>query len=359
MSRVLVVLLLVLSILGVPALASAHGVPCDIDATESTWHVKQLIRCLADREGMNPQYPLVIAECESNFRIRAFNASSGASGIFQQLQKFWDARAKRFGYEGADVFDPRANIHVSIRMAKEYGWKHWSCMKDLDQIGRLSGMNVRFRELPWHTHDWPYGPPIGVLLHFTAGCGDPHSVLLSRHASVHGGVLRPEDGGYTDQYVTLNDYGYHAYEASRRFFGIETVAMPGICDVTVGQLQRLARLTAFLAEHAEQVWKVNIPTRRSPGCEFVPGIKFHSDGLEPGCDWDPNRHWDSPLKASGDPTSAWVGENLTRLLDRSPWSWEHFQKRVRWFRRHVFDPPPVLGTHPHYINGFGFQEGQQ
>ena len=66
-----------------------------------------------------------VARCESGFRPRAY--SGGNAGVFQQRVVYWRGRARRFGFRGWSVYNGRANVIVSIRMAHTTGWGDWSC----------------------------------------------------------------------------------------------------------------------------------------------------------------------------------------------------------------------------------------
>ena len=56
-----------------------------------------------------------------------------ARGLFQQMPKYWEARAKAAGWEGADILDPEANVAVSAWLVYDGwhpntapNWQHWS-----------------------------------------------------------------------------------------------------------------------------------------------------------------------------------------------------------------------------------------
>lgn len=55
----------------------------------------------------------------------AVNPSSGASGLFQHLPRFWDERSQAAGWSGASIFDPEANVAVAAWLRAD-GWQHWS-----------------------------------------------------------------------------------------------------------------------------------------------------------------------------------------------------------------------------------------
>ena len=69
--------------------------------------------CVIDREsrGGNPN---------------ARNSSSGASGLFQHLPKYWADRSSKAGWEGADIFNPEANVAVAAWLKRTGGWGHWT-----------------------------------------------------------------------------------------------------------------------------------------------------------------------------------------------------------------------------------------
>ena len=98
---------------------------CPIDWRRSTWHVKKLIRCAAHHYGLSERRSLYVAERESRFLPRAYNATSCAKGIFQHLCRYWASRAEAFGFPDRSAYNARANIFVTMRMVKRYGWGAW------------------------------------------------------------------------------------------------------------------------------------------------------------------------------------------------------------------------------------------
>ena len=101
---------------------------CDYDWKSSTRGVKQLIRCAARRWHVSggPDKALGVARCESHFHPKAYN-SGGYAGVFQQSTKYWPGRADTFGFPDWSVYNGRANVIVSVRMAHRNGWGAWSC----------------------------------------------------------------------------------------------------------------------------------------------------------------------------------------------------------------------------------------
>lgn len=99
---------------------------CDYDWQRGTWQIKQLIRCAAvrwDSPG-TPGHAVQVARCESELRPDAY--ANGYAGLFQQARPYWPGRAERFGQPDRSVFNGRANVIVSIRMAASTGsWSAW------------------------------------------------------------------------------------------------------------------------------------------------------------------------------------------------------------------------------------------
>jgi hypothetical protein len=101
---------------------------CRVHWRTSSWHVRRLIRCAADRWNVpgGARMALYIAGRESNFQPRAYNSYSGASGIFQHLRRYWPSRADAYGFDGWSAFNARANIMVTMRMVHRLGsWSPW------------------------------------------------------------------------------------------------------------------------------------------------------------------------------------------------------------------------------------------
>ena len=73
-----------------------------------------------------------VAFCESSAQGRdthssAVNKSSGASGWYQHLPKFWEERSIAAGVPGASMFDPEANVIVAswLLYKTPQGTGHW------------------------------------------------------------------------------------------------------------------------------------------------------------------------------------------------------------------------------------------
>jgi hypothetical protein len=101
---------------------------CDIDWRRSTYQLKRLIRCAARRWDVagGPDKAVAVARCESRLNPRAYNPG-GYAGVFQQATKYWPSRATTYGFRDYSVYNGRANVMVSVRMAHRGGWGPWAC----------------------------------------------------------------------------------------------------------------------------------------------------------------------------------------------------------------------------------------
>jgi hypothetical protein len=114
-----------------PAASAGTMVPeriCDHDWREGTRHIRLLIKCAArqwDSPG-TPRRAVAVARCESDLRPNAYNPN-GYAGLFQQATRYWPDRAAYWGQPNRSVFNGRANVIVSIRMAADAGtWRAWA-----------------------------------------------------------------------------------------------------------------------------------------------------------------------------------------------------------------------------------------
>ena len=101
---------------------------CDIDWKRSTFQLKRLIRCAARRWDVagGPDKAVRVARCESHLDPHAYNPG-GYAGVYQQATRYWPTRATTYGFHDYSVYNGRANIMVSIRMAHRGGWTPWAC----------------------------------------------------------------------------------------------------------------------------------------------------------------------------------------------------------------------------------------
>jgi hypothetical protein len=101
---------------------------CDIDWRRSPFQLKRLIRCAARRWNVagGPDKAVRVARCESRLDPKAYNPR-GYAGVYQQATRYWPSRATDYGFRDYSVYNGRANIMVSVRMAHRGGWGPWAC----------------------------------------------------------------------------------------------------------------------------------------------------------------------------------------------------------------------------------------
>lgn len=91
---------------------------------KSDW--EPLIRARCTEVGCNADQLIRIMYCESGGRSNAANPS-GASGLFQFMPNTFRANAVRSGVEGANIWDPYAQIHVATWMFANGQAHQWVC----------------------------------------------------------------------------------------------------------------------------------------------------------------------------------------------------------------------------------------
>lgn len=98
-----------------------------------TTNVEQIVRDAARKHGISEDYLVRIAKCESSLNPNAVNygysenSRDYPSGLFQHLTNYWAARAVKYGYGGASVFDPIANANVTAAMMADGASNLWEC----------------------------------------------------------------------------------------------------------------------------------------------------------------------------------------------------------------------------------------
>jgi hypothetical protein len=110
-----------------PVLASGERAEFTLTLIAIRKGVKGMIRGLAKRHNLSVAKSLSVAKCESNFNPKAYNPAGPWAGVYQQDTDYWPGRAKKWGHKGESVFDPYANVDVSLKMARASGWHHWGC----------------------------------------------------------------------------------------------------------------------------------------------------------------------------------------------------------------------------------------
>lgn len=99
----------------------------------STREAQLTLKSVARIKGFSFSRANCIAQRESGYRYNAYNSSSGASGIFQHLRRYWKGRVASYGPRSgpleinhpASPFNGRANIIVSGAMMAAGQWYHW------------------------------------------------------------------------------------------------------------------------------------------------------------------------------------------------------------------------------------------
>ena len=98
---------------------------------QATGSVEQIVRQAARKYGIDENYAVQIAMCESTMNPNAVNTSyyenGNPSGLYQHISGYWPARAAKYGYAGASVFDPVANANVTMAMWKDGQKGLWEC----------------------------------------------------------------------------------------------------------------------------------------------------------------------------------------------------------------------------------------
>ena len=89
--------------------------------------IESVIRSAAVSWGADVDQLMRIAWCESRYNPAAYNASSGASGLFQFIYGTWAVNSVRAGYGGASVFDPVANANTAAMMFAAHQERQWAC----------------------------------------------------------------------------------------------------------------------------------------------------------------------------------------------------------------------------------------
>jgi hypothetical protein len=124
----------------VPVIVAEQPQPTSPPATGS---VEQIVREAARKYGIDETYFVKNAMCESTMTPSKVNYqywedSQGTalgvvgerfypSGMIQHVTKYWPARAAKYGYAGARVFDAEANANVTAGMFRDGARNLWEC----------------------------------------------------------------------------------------------------------------------------------------------------------------------------------------------------------------------------------------
>ena len=88
--------------------------------------IQSIIIAAANRFGVDPNWLLRIAKCESGFNPNAYNPS-GASGLFQFMPATFAANSVRAGFGGASIWDPVASANTAAFMFSIGQSGQWTC----------------------------------------------------------------------------------------------------------------------------------------------------------------------------------------------------------------------------------------
>lgn len=115
-----------------PALATAAKLPEPVQPIASSGSdIETIVRHAARKYGIDEDYFVHIATCESRLTPTAvnysYNENGYPSGIFQHISGYWPARAAKYGYAGASVFDAEANANVTAAMFADGLQGLWEC----------------------------------------------------------------------------------------------------------------------------------------------------------------------------------------------------------------------------------------
>ncbi len=108
-------------------------VAAPVQPTSYGGDIRGIIIAAANAHGISADMMLRIAQCESGMNPNARNTNYYAPGygnpvgLFQHVEGYWPARASKYGYPGASVFDPVANANVTAAMMRAEGTSAWEC----------------------------------------------------------------------------------------------------------------------------------------------------------------------------------------------------------------------------------------
>lgn len=109
----------------------AIATTANIKVASSGGDIESIVRHAAIKYGIDPDYFVHIAMCESGLHPNAvnygYNENGYPSGLFQHLSGYWPARAAKYGYAGASVFDATANANVTAQMFRDGLQGMWEC----------------------------------------------------------------------------------------------------------------------------------------------------------------------------------------------------------------------------------------
>lgn len=106
-----------------PAAAAAPATPAAPAPAAAGGSVIEIITAAANRYGQNPAAMIAIAKCESGLNPLAYNARSGASGLFQFMPGTW----KTTPFASYSIFDAWASANAAAWMWQQGRRGEWVC----------------------------------------------------------------------------------------------------------------------------------------------------------------------------------------------------------------------------------------
>lgn len=88
--------------------------------------IQQIIIDAANKYGVNSNYLLSVARCESNFNTQASN-NGMYNGLFQYHSGTWQSFSAKAGYGGASIWDGSAQANVTAWAFANGLSSHWAC----------------------------------------------------------------------------------------------------------------------------------------------------------------------------------------------------------------------------------------
>lgn len=99
--------------------------------TAATDSIESIIREAATANGVDPDWLVALADCESTLNPNVTNYgyydNGYPTGLFQHISGYWPDRAAAYGYAGASIKDPVAQSYVTAGMIADGKSYMWEC----------------------------------------------------------------------------------------------------------------------------------------------------------------------------------------------------------------------------------------
>lgn len=114
----------------VPIEVQPQAVETPTEPVAPAGSIEDIVRQAARKYGINEDYFVRVARCESTLNPNAVNhnyyENGNPSGLFQHLSGYYPARAAKYGYS-QDVFDAYSNANVTAAMFADGQSGLWEC----------------------------------------------------------------------------------------------------------------------------------------------------------------------------------------------------------------------------------------